>query len=260
MQFDFAAADWSDDDSSPFDQCDTSSSSSSCSSGHCDDSTAMLRSPTSIRFAQEDEVFDIPHVNDFSDEHKKAGWYQPHEFRAMRMLAAHVAENGATGLLDSDDCDLRGLEFRSLEGGMKRSLHKREAYAAVLGAQERLWEEGHYHPCPDTLAAAYKVVAIKCQGLALFRGIKDAQDISEYVRNNTIQYNNTTQSVETESAPDSSTTSEPSQTVSAEEATARACKSIDEEASCYRRIAVLEDIKVLSGVSGVDLCYSPAAA
>ena len=87
MQFDFSTADWSDDDSSPFDQCNRSSSSLSLDDAN---TSTQQRSPITIRFSKAaDKVFVIPHVSSMSAEQKRSSWYQPEDYRLFRMQREH---------------------------------------------------------------------------------------------------------------------------------------------------------------------------
>jgi len=270
--FVFAFVDWSDEDVSPFDQ-DTSSS--------CDDSVSISEassegSTTRIRFALEDDVVDHLHINDYTEDDINATWFRPHEFREMRERARrfinvveqrqqHQPEEEPVDENDDDttmspiatSC-LRGLEFRTTEGGMKRSIHKREAYASVLQEQERQWMYGRHSP--DRIAAAYQVISAKCQGLALLQGVQDEHDIREYVRPVSPSTNtNTTPSSQSTSTVVDTRGTCPS--TSSYQSTSPS-KPYEMEAN-IRRIAVLEDIKILSSRAASELELwqtNPAAA
>lgn len=231
MQFDFSSFDWSDDDSSPFDQCD--SSNSGCGEPlSMSSSSSSTRTPT-VRFAQEDEIFDHLHINDFTEDDINATWFRPDEFRQMRsqiqQSVSEIEEQDGQGV-DTDTLTMRGLEFRTIEGGMKRSFHKREAYAAVLEEQTRQRRYGLENL--ERIAAAYQIVSYKCLGMALLRAVQDEQDARE------------------------SSVSSPSSTT---ESTSPV-KPYEAELNS-RRLAVLEDIKILSGASEIELWHAnPAAA
>jgi hypothetical protein len=236
MSFDFSCVDWSDD-SSPFDQCD-SSSSSCCDTVSLSSSSSSLTSSKSpkVRFAQEDEIFEIPHVKDFSTEDVQATWYRPDEFLEMRSQIQRAAmmmeERGYLSVAESDTFSIRGLEFQTEEGGLNRSQHKREATASVLEAQQRLWNQGRQDS--ECIAAAYRAVSTRCLGMALLRGIQDQYDVRDHVQ------------------------SEHEPCIEADPTSSSPCKPLD---LCSRRVAVLEDIKILSGASGLELWpASPAAA
>lgn len=229
MQFDFSVVDWSDDDSSPFDQCDYSSSGSSSSSTLL--SSLSSKTPT-VRFSQNDEIFLIPHVKEYSEEDIQAIWYRPYEFREMRSQAhriVHAIEQQKqhqtipAAPSESDSMTMRGLEFRTSEGSLKRSLHKREAYTAVMEEQERQWMTGQEDP--DRIAAAYKIISTKCHGLALFRGIRDEHDVRTFTMNSNER--------------------------------SGGVKSLEKATSCCRRNAVLEDIKILNASTSLSNLLSP---
>ena len=145
--------------------------------------------------------------------------------------------------IETEHMTSRGLEFRTTEGGMKRSYHKRQAYAAVLEEQERQWVTGCENP--DRIAAAYQYVSCKCQGLALLRGIQDEHEIRDFVKATPPSKEN----------DDSSSPSLPP----CMESTAP-CKPYEAEITC-RRLQVLDDIKILSGASELEFWHAnPAAA
>lgn len=245
-QFDFSFVDWSDDDSSPFDQCDSSSSdaiSTVSSSLHCSTRT------TKIRFAQEDDVVDHIHINNFTQEDIEACWFRPHEFRAMRESAQQFvdmmeAQNKQS--IENDTMTSRGLEMRTTQGGSKRSAHRRQAYGAVMAEQERQWNYGRDEP--DRIAAAYQIISSKCLGLALLRGVQDEHDVREYVSEPT--------------TPSSSEEPTTACTISSSTSVESTCPSKPYEIeSNIRRLAVLEDLKILSGAAEFELWQTnPAAA
>ena len=245
MQFDFAFVDWSDEDSNPFDQCECSSSSNSSNSSQCSGNRAIT-----IRFAQEDEIFEIPHIKDFSPLQIEATWYRPEEFRAMRSQVQQVIAEHA-----DSDCDvssstssaseaMRGLEYRTPQGNMKRSWHKRQAYASVLEEQERQWLCARHDP--ERIAAAYMLVSTKCHGLALFQGLKDEQDAKAC------------RDCGDEQSP--SSTGEINNNNSNSTTAATVCKTLDMQTSCYRRIAVLDETAIKDDELVLCSQTGPAAA
>jgi murein L,D-transpeptidase YcbB/YkuD len=251
MQFDFSCVDWSDDDSSPFDQCEQSTSSSCDEPASCESSISSTRTST-VRFAQEDEVFEHLHLNEYSQEDINATWYRPHEFRQVKSqvheLAGQLEQFQRQGLAtETEAYTMRGLEIRTEEGGMRRSSNKREAYAAVLEEQQRQWRSGRQDP--DRIAAAYQVVSCKCQGMALLRGVQDAHDVQEFIRSSSpsiASYSLSFPAIESSSCSSTDSTSP--------------VKPYEVELMS-RRLAVLEDIKILSGASEIELWHTnPAAA
>lgn len=144
MQFDFSAVvDWSDDSSSPFEQYNEQSSLSS-------------RTP-SIRFAAEDEVFEIPGVIEEDIHHL---WFQPEEFQRMEdelMESVQRIEQQKSNVCEND---VLGLEPCTMEGSRRRSQSIRAVCSAVLEEQKRQWRKGQ--EIPDRIAAVYQIVATKC--------------------------------------------------------------------------------------------------
>ncbi|CAB9502031.1 expressed unknown protein [Seminavis robusta] len=253
MSFDFSCVDWSDDDSSPFDQCESSVSSISSSESSVTSTTSLTPTntrSTRVRFAQEDEVFEVLHVKDFSEDDIKAAWYRPEEFREMRFQIQRdifLMEQQRNDLsVESDTFTKRGLECRTSEGSLKRSQQRLKAYAAVLQTQQRLWREGREDP--EQIAAAYRLVSSRCLGMALLQGIQDHHDVRERTVETPSQSSNPSCPVLEDDDDDEDDSCAPNKP--------KECKIISS-----RRLAVLEDIKILSGASELELwSASPAAA
>ena len=87
-------------------------------------------------------------------------------------------ENGEK--LTGDDHTSRGLEYRTQEGAWARYENKRDAYNAVLDEQDRQWKEDIDDW--DKISAVYLEHSTKCLKAAYERGVKDQQDIAEYIQ------------------------------------------------------------------------------
>lgn len=186
-------------------------------------------------------MFDHIHIRDYSEDDINATWFRPHELRQMKSQLQQLIPQLEQRLkhrdmTEQDFLAMRGLESRTTQGGMKRAYHKREAYAAVIEEQERQWRSGREDP--ERIAANYQVVAVKCQGYALLQGIQDEHDVREFIAS---------------SSPSSSSNSASTESTSPIK---------PYEAELYAgRLAVLDDIKILSGASELAFWYTnPAAA
>jgi len=68
-----------------------------------------------VRFSQNDEVFEIPHINDLSDEEVDDVWLSPDDFQSIRRECRKIiiaVQRGWTKALE--DIELRGLEHHML--------------------------------------------------------------------------------------------------------------------------------------------------
>jgi hypothetical protein len=184
--FDYSCVDWTDDDTSPFDQCDDQeqeeeelNSSSSCVC-HYSSSVLSIERKRTIRFALEDQVLEIPNREDYSASDIQATWYNRHEFLSMRRQISHALQVLETNC-ERPSPPPRGLEYRTEEGARKRTLNKRDAHSAVLSEQEHQWRAGAMEN-PERIAANYNAVSVKCAGMALLAGVQDEQNVRDYLQ------------------------------------------------------------------------------
>ena len=141
----------------------------------------------SLAFAQENEVFEIPHINDFTDEDVAATWYDAEDYAAIKadyQCVIFMMESGER-IDDNNDDDneehtTRGLEYRTQQGAWNRYENKRDAYNAVLDEQDRHWKKDIDDP--EAIRRVYVEQVAKCQKAAEERAAQDEVDVRELAR------------------------------------------------------------------------------
>lgn len=139
-------------------------------------------SPKSVRFTEENEVLEIPHLDDIPDSDVEAIWYSAKEYsdiKASYQLTIFMMESGEK--ISSDNCEhtTRGLEYRTQEGAWARYENKRDAYNAVLDEQDRQWKVDKDDF--EKLREIYLSHSTKCAQAAVVRALQDEQDIKDYL-------------------------------------------------------------------------------
>lgn len=88
-----------------------------------------------VCFAEHDEVFEIPHVNDLSDDEIDAVWMSEEDFKSIRKECRMIIlaiERECTNILD-------GVELRGLEHHMSTQRKQKAAVREILyGTVEKL--------------------------------------------------------------------------------------------------------------------------
>ncbi|GAX11956.1 hypothetical protein FisN_8Lh048 [Fistulifera solaris] len=136
----------------------------------------------SLAFAQENEVFEIPHINDFTDEDVAATWYDAEEYAEIKadyQCVIFMMESGER-IDDDEEHTTRGLEYRTQQGAWSRYENKRDAYNAVLDEQDRHWKKDIDDP--EALRRVYVEQVAKCQKAAEQRAAQDEMDMREIMR------------------------------------------------------------------------------
>jgi hypothetical protein len=132
----------------------------------------------SIRFAEMNQIFPVPHLDDIGEALIAEIWYNAAEYSEIKssyQLTLFMMENGE--LKETDEHTSRGLEYRTQQGAWARYENKRDAYNAVLDEQDRQWKadkDDH-----DALARIYLQHSTKCAVAASERGESDAKEAKE---------------------------------------------------------------------------------
>lgn len=131
-----------------------------------------------MRFAERNQTFPIPHLDDIPDSEIAEIWYNASEYSEIKssyQLTIFMMENGE--LKEGNDHTCRGLEYRTQQGAWARYENKRDAYNAVLDEQDRQWKadkDDH-----DALGRVYLLHSAKCAVAAADRGSADAKEAKE---------------------------------------------------------------------------------
>lgn len=102
----------------------------------------MSRSSRSVRFAEEDEILLVRHIDDFSEEEIAEIWFDQQYYAAIKAEYKEIIFDIEHGRhVENDEVTSRGLEHRTQEGSWARFQTKRDSYNAVLDEQDRQWKE-----------------------------------------------------------------------------------------------------------------------
>lgn len=116
--------------------------------------------------------FVVPTIRrvDYSDEERRATWYDSLEFRSIkteRRRLVKLMEKGEP----IDDGDARGLEAKTREGNRRRQMAILNAVSAVLDEQED--QIVRCSADPDALAYIYRMYTKRSEDLAVERARDD---------------------------------------------------------------------------------------
>jgi hypothetical protein len=144
-----------------------------------------LQRPTTIRFATKIKVQQIPHIRSMPQDLVDAVWYNQQEYANIKKCYAATVRMMMSGILfspeqeNSEHCS-RGLGCRTKEGSKLRRKIKLSGLIAVIEEQGGQFREGNNDP--ENIAKVYKdSAATKSQTMAFVQGLKDEQEIQEYL-------------------------------------------------------------------------------
>lgn len=123
------------------------------------------------RFAlSNNEVFPIPHINDMCDDEVKSVWYEKHDYDQIKADIIPIVKRIMKGdkIEETDQMTIRGLEYRTRKGAIKRQHNKVEAITAVLDEQDRQIELDILDP--ELISHAYLEISANC--------LKEAQQLA----------------------------------------------------------------------------------
>ena len=151
-----------------------------------------LQRPRTIRFAPQIKVQQIPHIRSMPQDLVHAIWYNQQEYANIKKSYTATVRLMMRGLLfspeqeNSEHCT-RGLGCRTKEGSKLRRKIKLSGLIAVIEEQERQFREGIYDP--EKIAKVYKdIAATKSQTTAFVSGLKDKQEIQEYLDDDDLSF------------------------------------------------------------------------
>jgi polyhydroxyalkanoate synthesis regulator phasin len=139
---------------------------------------ATTTTPRNVQFAPTNEFFDIPHLNDMTDEDIANIWYEAGDYNEIKASYQLVIIKMETGeFREDEEQTCRGLEYRTQDGAWTRYENKRDAYNAVLDEQDRQWKvdkDDH-----EKISTVYRNHSKKCADAAADRGSSDAKEARE---------------------------------------------------------------------------------
>jgi hypothetical protein len=133
------------------------------------------RSPRSVRFTENHEVFEIPHASDLSKDEINQVWMSDVELSAIRRHCANVVM-----FMDEKMAAQHGICFRGLEQNCPQYVaHKcsilRKIYDAVDAIQEFQATTGM--EAPDLLAESLKLMSSHSAAAAYVTAMNDAAEV-----------------------------------------------------------------------------------
>jgi len=135
------------------------------------------------------EVFPIPHIDDLSDEEVKETWYEKQDYENIKMSIIPVVRKMMKGekIEENDRQTIRGLEYRTRKGAIRRQHNKVEAITAVLDEQDLQIETKGYVD-DERLAKVYIQFNAHCQEEAHKLALGDVEPAREHTADATLQH------------------------------------------------------------------------
>lgn len=136
---------------------------------------------SNVRFVlAENKLYPIPHVNDMTNEEVSATWYGMQDFDKMKAEMLVIVKRMMKGdkIEETNEVTIRGLEYRTRKGAIRRQHHKYESINAVLDEQDRQIEEGIDDP--ELLRQVYLEISVPCHYEMNQLALDDAIDAKEY--------------------------------------------------------------------------------
>ena len=133
-----------------------------------------------ISFCTEENTYhSIPHLRDLSKNQVRSTWYDRTEFQAMRVSFVPVIKKMMKGesVEETDQETVRGLEYRTRDGALRRQHNKLHSIHAVLDEQERQYRysaSGQINR--DLLSEVYQACTIHCAAEAHSLGLHDEEE------------------------------------------------------------------------------------
>ena len=130
-----------------------------------------------VSFAPKVEVHLVPHMQELSEEDRKATWWTSNDYELIkRMYRATVKlmMNGQVFANDDKDFCSRGLESKTRSGSLRRFRHKEHVRKAFLKAQLFQHQEGFSDPL--YLAEIYAEYTRSSGDEAYCQGLADQYD------------------------------------------------------------------------------------
>jgi hypothetical protein len=149
-----------------------------------DSSSIISKSSTVKRFnfsLSSNEIYNVPHIDDMTSEEVKAIWYEKADYEKIKMAMIPLIRKmmKRESIAETDKETIRGLEYRTRQGAIRRQHNKLEAITAVLDEQDRQLDcEG----CIDEelLAEVYQRFSAHCQEEAHALALGDVRPAREH--------------------------------------------------------------------------------
>jgi hypothetical protein len=122
----------------------------------------------------------IPHLDELEESEIYAIWYEKQDYDVMKQSFIPTIRKMMKGdrIEETNEETVRGLEFRTRPGAIRRQHNKLQALHAVLDEQERQKMNGHLND--DQLADVYRSCASHCAEAAYLLALQDETFAKEY--------------------------------------------------------------------------------
>jgi hypothetical protein len=129
---------------------------------------------------EKNEIYPIPHIDDFDEDTTRAIWYEKAEYDTMKIGFVATIKKMMRGetIPENDESTVRGLEFRTRKGALRRQHNKLAAITAVLDEQDRQFNDGTFDE--ERLAEIYRSSGSHCQESAQAMGLKDQEFMKQF--------------------------------------------------------------------------------
>ena len=135
----------------------------------------------SVSFAaKESLVRKIPASFELTEDDVETLWYTKEEFQLSRksqMFIVKLMERGMSSLDEDEELCPRGLESRTRAGARRKNEAIEASWDAVLGEQEKQWEEGRFN------AWALARIHFEASALSSMEAFLAAKRDTQYVEN-----------------------------------------------------------------------------
>ena len=127
-----------------------------------------------VRFRLEsNEIYPIPHIDEMEDELVRDIWYEKRDYDAIKNKLIPLIRQMMKGeeVEESNKSSVRGLEYRTRQGALRRQHNKLEGSSSVLAEQKRQLDENQVDD--ELLAEVYRSASSHCQDSAYALALKD---------------------------------------------------------------------------------------
>lgn len=147
---------------------------------HAASGIAVTKKRTRFALAN-NEIFHIPHINDMSDEEVLGVWYEKVDYDTIKQSIIPIVKRMMKGeaIEETNEMTIRGLEYRTRKGAIRRQHNKVEAITAVLDEQDRQIELDINDP--ELISQVYVECSAHCLREAQELAAGDIAEALDYV-------------------------------------------------------------------------------
>jgi hypothetical protein len=149
-----------------------------------DSSSVVSKSSVVKRFhfsLASNEIYNVPHIDDMTEEEVKAIWYEKADYEKIKMGMIPLIRKmmRKEEIEETDKETVRGLEYRTRQGAIRRQHNKLEAITAVLDEQDRQLDcDGFING--ELLSEVYRQFNSHCQEEAHVLALNDVEPAKHF--------------------------------------------------------------------------------